>query len=124
MAVAVALTPQARAHTTACEKAKVALSTLDGSLRLHLAEHGKLPPQQEWISALVRARAIRGIEDARDPWGYDYVFLPGHGNDYDLRSVGPDGELGTDDDLVRANGWKSPTCRDPSGCGSCRASSR
>lgn len=95
------------------------LSTLDGSLRLYAAEHGAFPSGTHWIDALVRAKSIRGPDDARDPWGHAYVFIPGEGENYDLRSVGPDGQKGTLDDLVRANGWKSETCRDPAGCGGC-----
>jgi general secretion pathway protein G len=38
----------------------------------------------------------------KDPWGNDYVYeLPGRHNPsfYDLSSAGPDGRLGTDDDI-------------------------
>jgi len=119
MVVALTLTYQVHAHTTACDKAKVMLGTLDSSLRVYAAEHGAFPSAKHWIDALVRERSIRGPNDARDPWGHDYVFVPGEGDNYDLRSVGPDGKQGTQDDLVRANGWNSATCRDPAGCGGC-----
>lgn len=39
----------------------------------------------------------------KDPWGYEYVYkVPGdqHKNSYDIFSVGPDGELGTEDDVA------------------------
>lgn len=42
----------------------------------------------------------------RDPWGNAYVYeFPGRhsANSYDLTSMGPDGRLGTDDDIAN---WK------------------
>ncbi|HEX8906098.1 MAG TPA: hypothetical protein VF771_14720 [Longimicrobiaceae bacterium] len=35
-----------------------------------------------------------------DPWGHRVVFTP-QGKEYELRSAGPDGVLGTADDIVR-----------------------
>lgn len=40
-----------------------------------------------------------------DPWGHAYVYeYPGstNANGYDIRSAGPDGQLGTPDDIVNA----------------------
>ncbi len=41
-----------------------------------------------------------------DPWGHPYVYeCPGrlNPNGYDIRSAGPDGQLGTADDIVNAS---------------------
>ncbi len=40
-----------------------------------------------------------------DPWGHDYVYAEksDHNLDYDLASSGPDGRLGSDDDVTN---WK------------------
>lgn len=41
-----------------------------------------------------------------DPWGHPYVYeCPGRlsPSGYDIRSAGPDGQLGTADDIVNAN---------------------
>ena len=41
-----------------------------------------------------------------DPWGHPYVYeFPGKMNPsgYDVRSAGPDGQLGTNDDIVNAS---------------------
>ena len=35
-----------------------------------------------------------------DPWGHGVAFTP-RGTEYDLRSAGPDGFLGSPDDIVR-----------------------
>lgn len=36
-----------------------------------------------------------------DPWGNDYVLVnPGEHGAYDLLSAGPDGEMGTEDDIT------------------------
>jgi general secretion pathway protein G len=40
-----------------------------------------------------------------DPWGHPYVYqFPGssHPNSYDIRSAGPDGQMGTADDIFNA----------------------
>jgi len=45
----------------------------------------------------------KGLPD--DPWGrhYEYKVPPEHGHDYDLSSLGSDGQKGTDDDVTN---WK------------------
>lgn len=45
----------------------------------------------------------KGLPD--DPWGrhYEYKVPPEHGHDYDLSSLGADGQKGTDDDVTN---WK------------------
>jgi general secretion pathway protein G len=46
-----------------------------------------------------------------DPWQHPYIYTkPGtHGpNSYDLSSIGPDGKLGTDDDI---NNWQSKNAK-------------
>ncbi len=50
-----------------------------------------------WHGPYLQADAI-----PKDPWGNDYVYeFPGRHNPsfYDLSSAGPDGRLGTDDDI-------------------------
>lgn len=51
---------------------------------------------------------IEDAESLKDPWGNEYNYrFPGENNDedsYDLWSWGPDGEDGTDDDIVN---WKT-----------------
>lgn len=49
---------------------------------------------------------IKKAEDLRDAWGNELVYeYPGNYNEdaYDLSSPGPDGEMGTDDDITN---WK------------------
>jgi len=48
-------------------------------------------------------------EIPQDPWGndYQYAFPPEHNSDFpDIWSMGPDGEDGTEDDIVN---WKDET---------------
>jgi len=44
-------------------------------------------------------------EIKKDAWGHEYIYtVPGeHGWDFDIISAGPDGQIGTDDDIVS---WK------------------
>jgi general secretion pathway protein G len=49
----------------------------------------------------------------KDPWGNDYIYeYPGRRNasSYDLASMGPDGRLGTEDDI---NNWQQADARKP-----------
>ena len=58
-------------------------------------------PDAEWpgdFAALVEAKALQRIPEA-DPWGNELHFAGLDGAEFDLRSVGPDGKHGTDDDV-------------------------
>ena len=45
---------------------------------------------------------LQKLEELKDPWGRDYVLIvPGEVNyDFDVVSMGEDGELGTEDDIT------------------------
>lgn len=38
----------------------------------------------------------------KDPWGNDIVYVPLAGNAFQLKSLGPDGTDGTEDDITRS----------------------
>ena len=93
---------------------------IGGSLGLYRAAMGAFPEDgEDGLMALTQVPGdeeeerkwmsgggpfIENPEDLRDPWGNDYQYaFPGRKNDetmYDLWSYGPDGEDGTDDDIV------------------------
>jgi len=84
---------------------------LETSLALFEIDVGRYPTTQEGLQALVEEPA--GVKDwygsylgrrvvPNDPWGNPYVYKsPGqHNTDgYDLYSLGPDGQEGSDDDI-------------------------
>ncbi len=67
---------------------------------------GRYPTTEEGVRILIQEqflRANRPDGSLKDPWGNDYVYLsPGqkHADTYDVRSNGPDGKPGTEDDIV------------------------
>ncbi len=67
---------------------------------------GHFPTAEEGMAALVKEgflKANNADGSIKDPWGNDYVYLyPGqkHPDGYDVRSNGPDGKPGTEDDVV------------------------
>lgn len=84
------------------------------SLALDLFEQdvGRYPTSDEGLAALVDNPGVTGWRGPylkgglqKDPWGNDYSYSrdPDSANHYILSSVGPDGEAGTDDDIVESS---------------------
>jgi len=67
---------------------------------------GRYPTTEEGLGVLVKEGFLRANNDKgtlTDPWGHEYVYLyPGQKNpdSYDVKSYGPDGQPGTQDDIV------------------------
>lgn len=81
--------------------AQVDLAHLSRSLTLE-AIHGNEAPDEREFDGYVRDTLVApdGRDASRDPWGGTYRVQ--HFDDYSVvRSAGPDGRVGTDDDLVR-----------------------
>ncbi len=67
-------------------------------------------PSDQDLAAKWDGSYLEGFEIPKDPWGndYQYEFPPTHGDDErdfpDIWSLGPDGEDGTEDDIVN---WRT-----------------
>ena len=67
---------------------------------------GRYPTTEEGLGVLVKEGFLRANNDKgtlTDPWSHEYVYLyPGQKNadTYDVKSSGPDGQPGTQDDIV------------------------
>jgi general secretion pathway protein G len=99
------------------EKAGMDIKTLDNALDMYKLDNHRFPTTEQGLDALVNKptsspepksyRKDGYIKDLpQDPWGNDYMYVqPGTHNSsrYDLYSLGPDGEDGTDDDI---GNWK------------------
>ncbi len=111
------------------QTAKIGLATaaigpngsLPSALKMYRVAMGRYPTTDEGLKALVevpddeeQAKAwkkgggpfIEDINGLKDPWGNEFRYTcPGTYNTegFDLSSVGPDGQEGTDDDIVN---WK------------------
>lgn len=61
------------------------------------------PPEEEEAAENWRGPYIDDPEKLKDPWGNEFVYeYPGQYNEdgFDLYSLGPDGEEGTEDDIT------------------------
>jgi general secretion pathway protein G len=99
------------------EKASMDIKALDNALDMYKLDNNRFPTTEQGLDALVNKptsspepksyRKDGYIKDLpQDPWGNDYMYInPGTHNSsrYDLYSLGPDGEDGTDDDI---GNWK------------------
>jgi general secretion pathway protein G len=74
------------------------------SLELYKLNTGRYPTTSEGLQVLVSPPKGKPLMEAlpKDPWGNDYVYtIPGqkNPNKFDVRSKGPDGQEGTEDDV-------------------------
>ena len=88
----------------------------------YLATYGTLPATATWFPELARRGLwTDGNAKSADPWGRPYVYARLSDPQFDLRSRGDDGIVGTSDDLTLSNSFRSPDChgpaRSPFGCG-------
>ncbi len=91
------------------DTAKVQLKELKRTLEMYKLDNGTFPTTEQGLKALVKKpttppepKKWRQYLDhvPKDPWGNEYVYIsPAENHPFELKSKGPDGELGTDDDI-------------------------
>jgi len=89
--------------------AKIQLKELKRALDMYRLDNGTYPTTEQGLKALVIKPDIppepkkwkQYIESLpKDPWGNDYIYIyPSEKHPYKLKSKGPDGEIGTEDDI-------------------------
>jgi general secretion pathway protein G len=89
-------------------RARSDLATIELALDLYELDMGRYPEGND-LEGLRKAPSDDSDKwkgpylkkDVSDPWGrpYSYKYPSEHGQDYDLWSLGPDGQAGTDDDV-------------------------
>ena len=96
-------------------------STIKLALSMFESHTGKFPTTEQGLTALVtdpgqgtswRGPYIERVKQLKDPWGNEYHYeCPGQNNttSYDLASAGPDGQLGTEDDVTNYDGGQEST---------------
>lgn len=88
-------------------RAKMDIQSLGTALSAYEITVGTYPTSDQGLRALSEDPGVEGWKrqlskkNFNDPWGneYRYAFPGTHDNDYDLYSIGPDGQEGTDDDI-------------------------
>jgi len=93
-AVGIAVLPQMRDGQIRATRADVA--TIEQATELYLANGGHDCPRD--TAELVAAGALRGTARMRDVWDHDFAIVC-EGDDILVSSGGPDGRLGTEDDI-------------------------
>jgi general secretion pathway protein G len=96
--------------------AKAQISAFRTALGTYEVDNGRYPTSDQGLQALMTKVATapepknwkgpyldaQTTEVPKDPWGFPYIYrFPGerNPNGYDLYSVGPDGQPGTEDDI-------------------------
>lgn len=89
--------------TAGGEKAKqratmATLDTVASALKTYNLDNSAYPPA---IAALYTAKILDSAKPAKDGWGSDLIYSPQglNGQEFTLRSVGPDKQSGTPDDI-------------------------
>lgn len=82
------------------QKARSDVVTIANAVKLHHAQRGRLPTLAELTAPDAKGDTmLEGL--LRDPWEHEYRLLPGNGpRDFEVRSDGPDGQPGSDDDIT------------------------
>jgi general secretion pathway protein G len=95
-------------------KAKIEIRNIESALALFKTDTGRFPTTSEGLQALVRDIGIKGYNPdgyldrvPLDPWSSKYIYIsPGlHNKDYDLLSMGKDGEQGGTGDNADIESW-------------------
>lgn len=97
------------------DTARIEVQNLGAALDLYKLDLQHYPTQQEGLKALVEAPPgaagwngpyLRKKEAPVDPWGHPYVYrIPGAHGEYDLYSLGPDGNADANGQKPLAANW-------------------
>ena len=101
-------------------KARLQIESLETALKLYKLDNGSYPSTEQGLRALVEAPAAGGLAKSwrqggylekgnvpKDPWDHDFVYVsPGAHGDFDLTSLGADGEPGGEGKNKDINNWE------------------
>jgi len=88
------------------DQAKIMIGSLSTSLKEYQLQVGNLPPTLDALyqqpSDVDASLWVQKLDKpvTPDPWGKPYEYKPS-GSSFELRSVGPDGQSGTADDIAK-----------------------
>ena len=101
-------------------KAKMQIESIETALKLYKLDNGAYPTTEQGLQALVEAPSVgqpaknwrpggylERSKVPKDPWDNDFIYLsPGTHGDFDLSSLGADGEVGGEDKNKDINSWE------------------
>ncbi len=102
-------------------KARIQIESLETALKLYRLDNGGYPTTEQGLQALVEAPSagqqaknwrqggyLERNKVPKDPWDKEFVYLsPGVHGDFDLSSLGADGEPGGDGKNKDINNWEA-----------------
>ena len=100
--------------------AKMQIASLESALKMYKLDNGSYPSTEQGLQALVEAPAAGNLPKnwrkggylekgkvPKDPWKNDYIYIsPGSHGDFDLSSLGADGEPGGEGFDKDINNWE------------------
>ncbi len=97
------------------DSAKIQIERLSGVLDLYRLQVGRYPSDDESLNALMEQPAdapnwdgpyLKKADSLIDPWGQPYLYrFPGEYGDYDLYSLGADGQEGGEGENQDLTSW-------------------
>lgn len=98
-----------RVEEAKIETTKIQMKAIKDALEQYKIDNGFYPTTEQGLKALVEKPTTPPIPTRwrqyldkvpKDAWDRDFIYLvPGVEHPYELKSVGPDGKDGTDDDI-------------------------
>ncbi|RJR17574.1 MAG: type II secretion system protein GspG [Desulfobacteraceae bacterium] len=102
-------------------KARVQIEGIETALKLYRLDNGIYPTTEQGLQALVEAPTAGMLprkwreggylekgKVPKDPWGNEYVYLsPGLHGEFDLMSLGADGQPGGEGPAADINSWET-----------------
>ncbi len=87
------------------DSARIQIERLSGVIDLYRLEKGRYPSEEEGLEVLVGG-SIKKAESLIDPWGQPYLYrFPGEYGDYDLYTLGADGQEGGEGEDQDLTSW-------------------
>ncbi|MCH7794885.1 MAG: type II secretion system major pseudopilin GspG [Proteobacteria bacterium] len=87
------------------DAARIQIERLGGVLDLYRLEVGRYPSEDEGLEVLVGG-PLKKADALVDPWGQPYLYrIPGEHGEYDLYSLGADGEEGGEGEDQDLTSW-------------------
>lgn len=101
-------------------KARMTIESMETALKLYKLDNGNYPTTEQGLQALVETPELGGLAKnwreggylekgkiPKDPWDNDFVYIsPGSHGDFDLSSLGADGEPGGEGKDKDINSWE------------------
>jgi general secretion pathway protein G len=101
-------------------KTKMQIESLESALKMYKLDNGSYPTTEQGLKALVETPTVGNLPKnwrqggylekgkvPKDPWDHEYVYVsPGSHGDFDLSSLGADGEPGGEEFNKDINNWE------------------